>query len=167
MIKRGRLLTKARTLLQQKSLAYSAWIQSTNYYAASVYALPPAIRKAQMSAFSACLLGYPWLAKAKLPAVLKLLQVGNASDFPVATDLSFIGLLIRRHGPLAVRNEAFSDLPSVLPRLRRIVETWRKKLPPNVFAALRDALTLFSSDDRNSAKMLAGVRKVLTSHSGA
>ena len=123
---RTRLLKQAITPLPQQTKAYTAWIQSVTYYAASVTRPPAAFRQDLYRLYSSLIFNLHWLQAEHAHAVLRLLRIASGPTPGAALDLATIGYAFRRYTP-----SALALTPGAVPQhLRTRVISVIKKAQP-------------------------------------
>ena len=99
---RAALLSQAITPLPQRTLAFTAWIQSVTYYPASI-AVPLAQLRSQLRRqYADLVFNMHWLKAAVAHPVLRLLRIASGTSTDAALDLAVIGFAFRRFAPAAL-----------------------------------------------------------------
>jgi Reverse transcriptase (RNA-dependent DNA polymerase) len=147
------------TPVPQLALAFPAWIQSTMYYAASVFQPSNNILQKVLGYFSKTVLGRSWIAKDCVQGVFS--AIGIAAGLPLRDSLKLAHLVfcMRRDTP-----EVVMLAPATTSRkhLDRIIAYYRDTLPLELFGRFRDTcVSIHSTRPKDVVPVLGLLRKFI------
>jgi hypothetical protein len=164
MLKVAARTTKLRgsiTPIPQLALAFPAWIQSTLYYAASVFQPSNNILQKVLGYFSKAVLGRSWIAKDCVQGVFS--AIGIAAGLPLrdSLKLAHLGFCMRRDTPEVVM---LAPATAARKQLDRIIAYYRDTLPIELFERFRDTcVSIHSTKPKEVARLRAAPQIYQTS----